>query len=189
MAEYNASQPGSAQIVSTRPSVRPKPTGFAVTPGKLAAVALLAVAVVFSAYLKTQFDRYAANQRAVAAAASPSPLINAAPAPASPGAPVLPLPTPSPSARVYAGVEVVIKVDAPTWLRVEVDGKPSDQTGAGGKVFTAGETVTFAAQQLVHVRTGKAKDTFVMVNGKDLGAMAPSEAGGVGDKTYQKGQI
>ncbi|MHB8509963.1 MAG: RodZ domain-containing protein [Candidatus Dormibacteria bacterium] len=186
VAEYNGTQPAAAQIVSTRPAVGHQGQAIAVTPGKLAAAALLVVAVIFSVYVKSQFDRYEANQKA--AAASVSPRLAPDIAPASPLPSPSPGVSPSPSATVYTGVEVAIRFDAPTWLRVEVDGKPSDQTGAGGKVFNSGESVTFTGQALVHVRSGKAKDTFVTVNGKDMGAMAPVEAGGIGDKTYQKGQ-
>jgi cytoskeletal protein RodZ len=183
IAEFNANVSNANQIVSTRAPVREPRTKFALTPAKLAAVALLLIAGGFGYYIYGQLQRYYASQAAEPAVSpSPVPSFGVAPTPQPQS------PNPSPSARVYTGVEVTIKVDTPTWLRVDVDGKPADQTTAGGRVFDANTVLTFTATQSVHVRSGKAVHTFITVNGKDRGAMPATDAGGVGDQTYQKGQ-
>lgn len=182
IAEYNRIYAGAQEIVSTRPAVRVPRRPLAVTPAMIAAVALVLVAIGFVIYLKNAFDRYQASRAAVEPQATAQPHFAALPTPSpSPSA------SPSPSPKVYTGVEVVIRVDAPTWLRVEVDGKVSDQTGAGGKTFDVGTVLVFDGTAMVHVRSGKAAHTFVTVNGKDQGPMAAADSGDIGDKTYQKG--
>jgi cytoskeleton protein RodZ len=182
IAEYNSSFDKANQIVSTRPPVREPRTKFALTPAKLAAVALLLIAGGFSYYIYGQLQRYYGSVAAqTAPSPSPAPSLGVAPTPLPPS------PSPSPAAKVYTGVEVTIRLDAPAWLKVEVDGKPTDQTTAGGKVFDANTTLTFTGTQSVHVRSGKAAHTFIVVNGKDRGPMPAGDAGGVGDQTYQKG--
>lgn len=184
ISEYNAVHAGATQIVSTRPAIRTVRGGWTVTPRLLAGVALVLIAGVFIFYVKHQLDRYGAT-RQTADAASRSPYIGLA----SPLPSLSPLPSPSPSPTPINGVQVAVRVDAPVWLRVEVDGKPSDLTGgSAGKVVPAGTVLTFNGTQEVHVRSGKAVHTFIALNGKDLGAMAAGDSGGVGDKTYQKGQ-
>ncbi len=76
---------------------------------------------------------------------------------------------------VYQGITVVIQVkESRTWLKVWVDGAVSPVTGAGGKVFTAGKTLTFRGERLVEIRTGKMSTTFVTVNGTEYGALGSS---------------
>ncbi|HEV3231477.1 MAG TPA: RodZ domain-containing protein [Candidatus Dormibacteraeota bacterium] len=179
IAEYNQLNPAAAQIISTRPAVRRDPPKLAITPALLAGVFLGLLALAFIGYVGRQIILFT-KTGAVASQASPSPFVDLSPAP-TPSA----RPTPLPSAKVYTGVEVVVRLDGPVWLRVEVDGKVSDQTTAAGKVFPAGTTLTFSGTQTVHVRSGKAGHTFVTVNGADQGAM-PGDSAGVGDKTYQK---
>jgi len=73
---------------------------------------------------------------------------------------------------VYQGISVVIEIkEQRTWLRVSVDGVVSPETGAGGKVYAAGKTVTFRGQTVVELRTGKMSTTFVTVNGTAYGAL------------------
>ena len=95
-------------------------------------------------------------------------------------------PSPSPTAKVYAGVELVIKIQGgPAWLRVDSDGQPSAETiAAGGKIYQPGAVLTFDATKTIHVISGKANNTFVTFNGQDQGAMQGS--GDVADKTYTK---
>ena len=73
---------------------------------------------------------------------------------------------------VYEGISVVIEIRTErTWLRVSVDGVVSAETGAGGKVYAAGQTVTFRGEAVVELRTGKMSTTHVTVNGKAHGAL------------------
>jgi hypothetical protein len=178
--EYNQANPAAARIISTAPPVRGRRRELAVTPTVLGAIALTILALAFFGYVGRQILIFARSS-AVSAASSPTPHLDLAPAPTPP----LATPSASPSARVYHGVEVTVRVDDSVWLRVDVDGKPSEQTSAAGKTFPAGTVLTFDGTQQVHVRSGKARHTFVTVNGADQGAM-PGDAGDVGDKTYQK---
>jgi cytoskeletal protein RodZ len=76
---------------------------------------------------------------------------------------------------VYQGISVVVEVkEARTWLKIWVDGAVSPVTGAGGKVFTAGKTLTFRGENTVEIRTGKMNTTFVTVNGTSYGALGSS---------------
>jgi hypothetical protein len=73
---------------------------------------------------------------------------------------------------VYQGISVVVEIrEQRTWLRVSVDDVVSPQTGAGGKVYAAGKTVTFRGESVVELRTGKMSTTFVTVNGTSFGAL------------------
>jgi cytoskeletal protein RodZ len=63
-------------------------------------------------------------------------------------------------AVIYQGISVVVEVrEQRTWLRVSVDGVVSPETGAGGKVYAAGKTITFRGQSVVELRTGKMSTT------------------------------
>ncbi len=76
---------------------------------------------------------------------------------------------------VYRGISVVVEVkNARTWLKIWVDGAVSSVTGAGGKVFAAGKTLTFKGDKVVEIRTGKMSTTFVTVNGTSYGALGTS---------------
>ena len=78
-------------------------------------------------------------------------------------------------AVAYKGIRVVIKIrDSRTWLKVWVDGVVSPQTGAGGKVYDAGKTLTIRGEGIVEVRTGKMSTTYVTVNGTEYGALGSS---------------
>src|SRR5258708_33478330 len=97
----------------------------------------------------------------------------------------LPTPSPSPTAKVYAGVELIIKIsNGPAWLRVDIDGQPSAETGAGGKIYQPGAVLTINGTKTVHVTSGMANNTDVTFNGQDQGPMQGS--GDVADKTYSK---
>ena len=73
----------------------------------------------------------------------------------------------------YQGVNVVVSVQGGrAWLKVWVDGKVSDLTGAAGRVYAPGKVLTFNAKESVEVRTGKSSATYFTVNGIDLGHMS-----------------
>jgi cytoskeletal protein RodZ len=179
IAEYNASS-GANEIISTRPSVTVERTRFLVTPAMVVGVALVLLLAIFGFYLKTQFDRYHAS---LAAASQPTPRsVLPSPVPAVSEAPT---PSPTPPAKVYTGVELVIKIEGgPAWLRVDADGQPSAETTAGGKIYQPGAVLTFDASKTIHVISGKANNTFVTFNGQDQGAMQGN--GDIADKTYTK---
>lgn len=68
----------------------------------------------------------------------------------------------------YTAALVTVRVQGgDAWLQVVVDGAQSAGTG---RVFAAGQTLTFTGQQ-VFLRSGNAGATFVSVNGRDLGAL------------------
>lgn len=78
-------------------------------------------------------------------------------------------------AVVYQGITVVIEIRRErTWLRVSVDGVLSAETGAGGQVYAAGQTITFRGEGVVELRTGKMSTTYVTVNGTPHGALGPA---------------
>jgi cytoskeletal protein RodZ len=73
----------------------------------------------------------------------------------------------------YQGVNLVVKVKgARAWLKVWVDGKVSDITGAAGTVYQPGKVLTFTAKDTIEVRTGKSSATYFTLNGKNLGRMS-----------------
>ena len=73
----------------------------------------------------------------------------------------------------YQGVNVAVSIQGSrAWLKVWVDGKVSDLTGAAGRVYAPGKVLTFNAEQSVEVRTGKSSATYFTVNGIDLGHMS-----------------
>jgi cytoskeletal protein RodZ len=178
IAEYNSTS-GATEIISTRPAVTVEPRSLMVTPAMVVGVALVLLLAIFGFYVKTQFDRY---QASLAAGSQPTPRVTLpSPVPSASEAP----PSPSPTARVYTGVELVIKIQGgPAWLRVDLDGQPSPETTAGGKIYQPGAVLTFDGTKSVHVISGKANNTFVTFNGVDQGAMQGN--GDVADKTYTK---
>jgi len=75
----------------------------------------------------------------------------------------------------YAGVNVVVELNgAKATLKVWVDGKIDARTGAAGKTFADGKTLTFTGKKSVEVRTSNASVTNVTVNGTDLGPLDSS---------------
>ena len=73
----------------------------------------------------------------------------------------------------FKGVNVVVSIKSSrAWLKVWVDGKVTDLTGAAGKVYAPGKVLTFTAKESVEVRTGKSSATYFTVNGIDLGHMS-----------------
>ncbi len=75
---------------------------------------------------------------------------------------------------VYRGVNLVVTIKGSTaWLKVWVDGKVSNVTGAGGTVFSPGKVLTFTAKESIEVRTGKSSVTYFTLNGEDLGHLSP----------------
>ena len=181
VAEFNEVGAGASEIVSTRAAVKTRRRDFVVTPGMIVGVALVILIGIFGFYLKHQFDKY---QLSRAADAQPSPGLRLSDLPTPTAVPtpsVLPSPSPSPTP---SGVVVSVRVDADTWLQIDVDGKTDPTTG---KTVPAGTTLTFTGNQSVKVVSGKAAHTFVTVNGKDQGPMPPV-AGGAGNKTYTRGQ-
>lgn len=173
IAEYN-DRHGADVVVSTRPAVRPDPKPFVITPGMIVAGVLVLLAAVFLVYVKGQFDRFQASQ---AANTQSSPAVHISPAPS--GSPILASPSPSP----FQGVQVVVRLDARSWLEVVVDGKPSDETTSNGTVFPAGKTLTFQGLRSVTVMSGVPNHTFISFNGRDFGPMSASSRGRL-DVTY-----
>jgi cytoskeleton protein RodZ len=181
VAEFNQVGAGATEIVSTRAAVKTRRKDFVVTPGMIVGVAMVVLIGIFGFYLKHQYDTYVAS-RAADTQPSPGLRLSDLPTPTAvptPAAAPSPSPSPSPS-----GVVVAIRLDADTWLQVDVDGKTDPTTG---KTYPAGTTLTFTGRQSVKVVSGKAAHAFVTVNGKDQGAMPPV-AGGAGNKTYTGGQ-
>jgi cytoskeletal protein RodZ len=75
----------------------------------------------------------------------------------------------------YKGVTLAVKVKGGrAWLKVWVDGKLSDKTGAAGRVLSNGKTLTFTGRDSVEVRTGSSGVTFFTLNGTSLGALGKS---------------
>jgi cytoskeletal protein RodZ len=72
----------------------------------------------------------------------------------------------------YKGVNLVVSIKGgKAWLKVWVDGQVDPDLGAGGKVYSAGKTLTFTGQSSVEVRTGSSGNTFFTLNGTSLGAL------------------
>jgi cytoskeletal protein RodZ len=73
----------------------------------------------------------------------------------------------------YKGVNLVVSIKGSrAWLKVWVDGKLSDVTGAAGRVYDPGKIVTLTAKDSVEVRTGKSSATYFTLNGENLGHMS-----------------
>ncbi|MFN2466421.1 MAG: helix-turn-helix domain-containing protein [Candidatus Dormibacteria bacterium] len=167
VAEYNSST-AATEIVSTRPAVQSRQRDFTLTPGMIVGAALIVLIGIFGLYLKTQFDKYQASR---AADTRPTPQLHLSELPTpSPSASAAPSSSPSPSAST-SGLLVMVRVDTRTWLQVDVDGKPSADTGNGGRVFPAGTALTFNGAQEVRVISGNPGNTVVSVNGRDQGPM------------------
>jgi cytoskeletal protein RodZ len=74
---------------------------------------------------------------------------------------------------VYKGVNLVISIKGSrAWIKVWVDGKVSDVTGAAGTIYQPGKILTFTAKESIEVRTGKSSATYFTLNGKDLGRLS-----------------
>lgn len=72
----------------------------------------------------------------------------------------------------YKGVNLVVSIKGgKAWLKVWVDGQVDSDLGAGGKVYSAGKTLTFTGQSSVEVRTGSSGNTYFTLNGTSLGAL------------------
>jgi hypothetical protein len=73
----------------------------------------------------------------------------------------------------FKGVNLVVAIkNGRAWLKVWVDGKVSDVTGAGGRVYRDGKVLTFTAKKSVEVRTGQSSSTYFTLNGEDLGHLS-----------------
>jgi cytoskeletal protein RodZ len=78
------------------------------------------------------------------------------------------------------GVNVTVQIKGGrVWLRVRLDGNLAKQTPSGGMVFDDGTKLTFKAKDLVEIRTGVPRYTFVTVNGVSYGALGTSGNPGV----------
>jgi hypothetical protein len=181
--EYNHGLGADREIISTRPSVPQRQRDFAVTPGMIVGAALIVLIGIFGFYLKTQFDKYQAS-RAADAQPTPQLRLSALPTPT-------PTPTPAPSAQPApspspTSVVLVVRLDATSWLSIDIDGKPSAETGAG-KTYPAGAVLTLTGTRSVQIFSGRAAHTFLTLNGKDIGTL-PAGPNGTGNKTYTRGQ-
>jgi cytoskeletal protein RodZ len=73
----------------------------------------------------------------------------------------------------FKGVNLVVSIrSGRAWLKVWVDGKPSEATGAAGRVYGDGKVLTFNAKEKIEVRTGQSSSTYFTLNGKDLGHLS-----------------
>ena len=72
----------------------------------------------------------------------------------------------------YKGVNLVVTVTGGNaWIKVWVDGKLDPSLGGAGRTVRNGNTLTFAAQQSIEVRTGSSGVTFFTLNGQSIGAL------------------
>ena len=173
--EYNQRFAAHEEMVSTKPAVKPDPRPFVVTPGMIVAAVMILVLALFVVYLKGAFDRYQASR---ASSTNSNPPIHITAAPSS-----SPLSSPSPTPSPIRGIQLVVRLDARTWVKVLVDGQASPQTTTNGTVFPEGTMLTFQGDKTVRVITGRASHTFISVNGRDLGALSGGDQG-VADQTY-----
>ncbi|MFP5342423.1 MAG: helix-turn-helix domain-containing protein [Candidatus Limnocylindria bacterium] len=75
----------------------------------------------------------------------------------------------------FKGVNLVVEIEGGrAWIKVWVDGVISEQTGAAGKVYGDGKTLTFTGRESVEVRTGSSGVTKFTLNGTSLGALGRS---------------
>ncbi len=75
----------------------------------------------------------------------------------------------------YKGVNLVVSVTGGrAWIKVWVDGKIDDKTGAAGLVVGDGKDLTFTGTESVEVRTGSSGVTSFTLNGTNLGALGKS---------------
>jgi hypothetical protein len=73
----------------------------------------------------------------------------------------------------FEGVNLVVSIrNGRAWLKVWVDDKVSDVTGAGGRVYGDGKVLTFSGEESVEVRTGQSSSTYFTLNGQDLGHLS-----------------
>jgi cytoskeleton protein RodZ len=89
--------------------------------------------------------------------------------PATAPAPVRPEPAPAPAPApvpVRAPVELVLTLEATSWLEVVIDSTAVEP----GRTVPAGETLRFEAQEGIAVRYGNAGGVRAELNGVDLGA-------------------
>lgn len=116
-----------------------------------------------------------ASVAAPGAAATPTRTLAAAPAAGGTAAgaatatlppeatPTAPLPTPRPN---YVGVNLLVRAEQRTWLRVSVDGA---ETFVGQ--LTPGQTREFVGNTMIEVWTGNGRGTRVIFNGQDQGVL------------------
>jgi cytoskeletal protein RodZ len=75
----------------------------------------------------------------------------------------------------FEGVNLVVTIDGGrAWIKVWVDGVLSEETGAAGKVYSDGKTLTFTGDESIEVRTGSSGVTKFTLNGTSLGALGRS---------------
>lgn len=75
----------------------------------------------------------------------------------------------------FNGVNLVVSIEGGrAWIKVWVDGALSEATGAAGKVYNDGKTLTFTGEESVEVRTGSSGVTTFTLNGTSLGALGRS---------------
>ena len=73
----------------------------------------------------------------------------------------------------FRGVNLVVSIrGGPAWIKVWVDGQLEGPLS--GRVYQAGQTLTFTGQESIEVRTGSSGSTRFTLNGKSLGSLGPS---------------
>lgn len=75
----------------------------------------------------------------------------------------------------FKGVNLVVDIDGGrAWIKVWIDGTLSEETGAAGKVYNDGKTLTFTGDESIEVRSGSSGVTKFTLNGTSLGALGRS---------------
>jgi cytoskeletal protein RodZ len=73
----------------------------------------------------------------------------------------------------YQGVNAVVTIQGGSaWIKAWVDGQVADATGAAGRTFADGRTLTLTGRTSIEVRTGKASVTYFTINGVSLGRLS-----------------
>ncbi len=151
--------------------------GLVVTAPAAGAIGLGLLVLAFTGYVYHEVDSLRTPPATPAPAATTVPSPSAAPSPT-------PIPSPTPvwegvpplsrrSGRPFATdppnrVKLVLRATGTVWIDVQVDGKP--EWGDSGKVLQPGDTVSFDGIKF-KVTSGRAANTLVTVNGRDLGAL------------------
>jgi len=162
---------GQAELVSIAPISRPPRTRSFVLPSLifvLAATVFLGVGAVaiYFAFINPAAPTPTPTVRQITPTAI---LPTATPTVAFLMDTPTPTATPRPTAGAYEGIEAVLEVTAPCWVRVTADG-----TQVYEGTLSGGTTRTFRAERELTIRMGNAGGVRVTLNGEDLGVQGLS---------------
>jgi cytoskeletal protein RodZ len=173
VAEFNATQGASAgPIAAPAPTSRYdiRPQGGSLAP-LIWVSGIIAVALIgFVIYLAVTPPRTSQQLAATAAAQPTAPSLTNG---ASTAMPMSPKPSPSPLPQIRT---LAIRLTAPSWLRVTVDGNVSIEG-----TFPAGTTKSFHGKTAL-VRVGNAGGVEITVDGKPIGKLGAT--GDVVEKSF-----